>query len=83
MTCLIVYHRPVVYLPICSTDDSRILQEDLLQIEEWANKWMMIFNTDKCEVLQVTFSNPKPTNYFLCNNKLVMQSILEYYWTLS
>ena len=51
------------YRPICSADDSPILQEDLLQIEEWANKWMMIFNTDKCEVLQVTLSNPKPTDY--------------------
>ena len=53
---------PDTGLLICSADDSRILQEDLLQIEEWANKCMMIFNTDKCEALQITLSNPKPTD---------------------
>jgi len=39
-----------LYRPIYSVDDSHILQ-DLLRIEKWADKWMMIFNTDKCEVL--------------------------------
>ena len=36
----------LLYRPIHTTDDSRFLQEDLLRIEEWANKWMMTFNTD-------------------------------------
>ena len=68
----------LLYRPIHTTDDSRFLQEDLLRIEEWANKWMMTFNTDKCEVLQVTLSNPKPTSYFLYNNQLRMVSHAKY-----
>jgi len=43
-----------VYRPIYTVDDSLILQDDLSHIEEWAEKWMVIFNTDKCEELQVT-----------------------------
>ena len=39
---------------------------------------MMTFNTDKCEVLQVTLSNPKPTSYFLYNNQLRMVSHAKY-----
>jgi len=40
------------------------------QFEEWADKWMMIYSIDKCEVLQVSLSNLKPTSYFLYNSRL-------------
>ena len=41
-------------IPIYAEDDYRVLQDDLLRIEEWTNKWKIISNTDRCEVLQVT-----------------------------
>ena len=31
---------------------------------------MMDFNTDKCEVLQISLSNLTPANYYLYNNQL-------------
>ena len=46
---IIVYCTDKYY----TVDDSHIIQDDLLCIEEWADKWMVIFNTDKCEVLQL------------------------------
>ena len=55
-----------------------VLQDDLLRIEEWANKWMMLFNTDKCEVLQITLSNPKPPGYFLYNSQLRIVGQVKY-----
>jgi len=36
-------------------------------LKRWADKWMMIFNTDKCEV---TLSNLEPTSYLLYNSQL-------------
>jgi len=35
------------------------LQEDLHRLEEWANKNLMKFNTDKCKVLHLGKHNPR------------------------
>ena len=32
----------------------RILQNDLLKLEEWENKWKMLVNINKCMILRVT-----------------------------
>ena len=69
-SCSLFADDCLLYRPIKTTDDRYTLQEDLSRIEEWANKWMMIFNTDKCEVLHVSLSNLLPTNYFLYNKQL-------------
>jgi len=68
----------LLYRPIHTADDSRILQDDLIRVEEWANKWMMVFNPDKCEVLQVTLSNVKPASYFLYSSQLRTVSHAKY-----
>jgi len=77
-SCSLFADDCLLYRPIYTEDDNRILQDDLLRIEEWANKWKMIFNTDKCEVLQVTLSNLKPTSYFLYNSQLSTVSHAKY-----
>ena len=38
----------LLYRPINSSDDQTILQEDLKELEEWANTWGMRFNAKKC-----------------------------------
>ena len=38
------------------------LQKDLNSVIEWANKWKMEFNVDKCKVMHLGKSNPK-NNY--------------------
>ena len=38
-----------------------VLQRDLNNIKEWANKWKMEFNVDKCKVMHLGRLNPKHT----------------------
>ena len=46
--------------------DCQLLQNDLTNISEWARKWQLRFNADKCESLRITHSRDKSvTNYFL------------------
>ena len=40
---------------------SEVLQKDLNSIMEWANKWKMEFNVDKCKVMHLGRLNPKHT----------------------
>lgn len=46
--------------------DCRILQDDLNNLSEWARKWQLRFNADKCESMRITHSRDRSeTNYFL------------------
>ena len=40
---------------------SDVLQKDLDNIEEWANKWKMEFNVSKCKIMHLGSSNPGHT----------------------
>ena len=42
-----------------STEETDILQEDLERLNEWAKKWQMSFNADKCKVLHIGKKNMK------------------------
>ena len=33
------------------------LQEDINKLVEWANKWQMSFNVDKCSVMNIGHNN--------------------------
>lgn len=57
-----LYHNP--------QSSARILQGDLLQIEQWTDKWLMSLNANKCTVLHIGPSNPGAT-YFIGGNPLV------------
>ena len=35
-----------------------ILQEDLQRLHEWATKWKMSFNVNKCKVMHIGYDNP-------------------------
>ena len=37
---------------------AKTLQSDLFKLETWDNKWLMSFNTNKCEVIQITLKIP-------------------------
>ena len=41
-------------IPVESQSDTNSLQKDLCELENWENRWLMEFNTDKCQVLRVT-----------------------------
>ena len=43
------------------SNGSQVLQRDLNRVMEWANKWKMEFNVDKCKVMHLGRLNPKHT----------------------
>ena len=60
MTDCLLYHQ------IHSNCNSEILQNDLLCLEHWANKWSMQFNPIECVILTITHKvNPNHTCYTL------------------
>ena len=40
---------------------SETLQQDLVSVVEWAKKWKMEFNIDKCKIMHIGQNNPKST----------------------
>ena len=45
------------------------LQEDINKLVEWANKWEMSFNVDKCSVVHIGHNNMQ-SNYNISNQQL-------------
>jgi len=54
---------------VISDCDRQSLQEDLLKISAWSDRWNMPFNVNKCHILQVGTRNPK-YDYEMCGLKL-------------
>ena len=44
----------VMYRPVHSQEDCRLLQEDLDKLSEWEDKWCMKFNATKCNSITIT-----------------------------
>ena len=51
-------------------DDIMELQEDINKLVEYANKWRMSFNLDKCSVMHIGHNNMK-SNYNMSNQQLL------------
>ena len=52
-----------------NADDIMELQEDINKLVEWANKWQMNFNLDKCSVMRIGHNNIQ-SNYNMSNQQL-------------
>ena len=61
-----------VFRQINSREDALKLQEDLLKLQEWTDKWLLRFNAEKCHVLTMgKFEDIKHAHqYIICNNEL-------------
>ena len=67
------------YQRIHTSYDADVLQEDLLSLEQWVNRWLMKFNPIKCVVLTVTNKVcPIHKNYLLYNQELCQVSEAKY-----
>jgi len=65
-TCRLFADDCLLYRQIKSSQDSEVLQHDLLCLVRWANKWLMQFNPAKCVILKVIHkANPIYTQYTL------------------
>ena len=50
-------------------DDIMELPKDINKLVEWANKWQMSFNVDKCSVMHIGHNNMQ-SNYNMTNLEL-------------
>ena len=56
-----------LYTNICNENDTDILQQDLVKLSDWSQKWCLSFNADKCKVMHIGPNNPKVQ--YSMNNK--------------
>ena len=59
-----------VYREIKSVDDNTKLQEDITELENCSNRWLLPFHPDQCKVLTTGRRNAPKYEYKLCNTKL-------------
>ena len=58
-----------LYRSVKTQADRELLQEDLLKLQDWCQKWLLQFNEKKCKVMHIGRFNPK-YNYHLNNQTL-------------
>ena len=56
------------YNPIFSIKDNQLLQEDINNLVNWTDKWLLKFNSDKCKILHlgknnINISITRPPNF--------------------
>ena len=61
----------LLYRPIKTSNDHRILQNDLNPLTKWADRWLMEFNIPKCKIMQITTHyNKSNFTYKMCTISL-------------
>ena len=62
----------ILYRPIHSIEDCKLLQKDLENLDKWANSWLLDFNVNKCKIMQMSRKSSKPQyEYKLGGHKLI------------
>ena len=60
----------ILYTPIRTQNDSSLLQNDLIKLQQWQDKWLMKFNPDKCYTTTLATRTPTPNMYTFCGQTL-------------
>ena len=69
----------LLYRSIDSIQDSIALQQDLNTLQDWANKWLMVFNPTKCELIRITNKrNRQLSDYYIQNTLIKANSQVKY-----
>ena len=68
--CSLFADDHLVYRKIESESNIEILQNDLANLELWTKECLMTFNTDKCEVTQISLKPVTPNSYTLYGRHL-------------
>ena len=58
----------IIYRQIDTKEDVLKLQEDLANLSQWAQDWLMHFNLSKCEHLTTVTSKHSPSSDYFLNN---------------
>jgi len=56
-SCSLFADDCLLYRKIYNKADQEVLQQDLQYLQEWADKWLMTFNVNKCEILQISLNH--------------------------
>ena len=48
-----------IFKLIRTPEDVRALQRDMLKVQEWSNKWLLVFNDEKCSTMHIEYNNQK------------------------
>ena len=46
-----------MYMDVSTKEGNRVLQRDIDKVVEWADKWQMEFNSEKCAVMHIGSNN--------------------------
>ena len=65
-----------LYHPICSSEDSSILQEDIDSALQWCDTWLSFLNLPKCHYSTIGHSSPNTEYYFPSENEANMISMV-------
>ena len=60
----------ILYTPLRTQNDSSLLQNDLLKLQKWQDKWLMKFNPGKCYTMTLATRTPTPNIYTFCGQTL-------------
>ena len=55
---------------ITNATNWKIIDDDLLKLEQWERTWLLEFNLDKCKVIHLEFNNNQKLSYILDNTVL-------------
>ncbi len=58
------------YTPIRTQNDSSLLQNDLLKLQNWQDTWLMKFNPGKCYTMTLATRTHTPNMYTFCGQTL-------------
>ena len=58
-----------IFKQVNKPEEAQELQEDINSLVEWAERWQMVFNIGKCEVMHIGKKNPS-VDYFMNPTKL-------------
>ena len=57
--------------PIRTQNDSSLLQNDLIKLQKWQDKWLMKFNPGKCYTMTLATRTRTPNMYTFCGQTLM------------
>ena len=64
----------LLYREINTENDTKILQKDLNQLQEWESTWKMEFHPNKCNLLRITNKTKKIAGNYFIHNTLVQET---------
>ena len=64
----------IIYRTIKTEKDSKVLQQDLDELQKWESNWSMSFQPGKCQLLRVSKKKKQIITNFLIHGKSLTQT---------